>query len=196
MYHDYSMDNEYMILDIYKNPKPVITPLTNYLWALDSPEFCSMIDRFYESNFQTFKTKFQEIEDITATASTEYHCLVSLIYEACKAAALGDIKRLRELESKTDFNLPDYDKRTPLHYAVRYNQTGVIEYLLKEGKATLDNIDRWGLRVLDYTPLNSSLYSLLVNHRASSKKEGNHTASERQALPSLDKFVPMSEYEV
>lgn len=61
----------------------------------------------------------------------------------CAAAATGDIATLEDLhQQRGDFNLPDYDGRTPLHLASCEGHVDTVRYLLKHG-ASVHVTDRF-----------------------------------------------------
>lgn len=74
----------------------------------------------------------------------------------CAAAANGDIQCLEDLRHQGgDFNIPDYDGRTPLHLACCEGHLETVRYLLENGASVhatdrfnqtpLDNADRFKL---------------------------------------------------
>jgi len=59
---------------------------------------------------------------------------------------LGDldgITRLRE-QTSTDFNVGDYDLRTPLHIAACTGTFQIVKFLIEKCNVDVNPIDRWG----------------------------------------------------
>ena len=70
----------------------------------------------------------------------------------CAAASKGDISSLESLHQQGgDFNLPDYDGRTPLHLACCEGHLETVRYLLQHG-ASVHATDRF-----NYTPLQNAI---------------------------------------
>ena len=70
----------------------------------------------------------------------------------CAAAANGDIDCLVSLSQQGgDFNIPDYDGRTPLHLACSEGHLEVVKYLLLNG-ASVHMTDRF-----NHTPLDDAV---------------------------------------
>lgn len=69
----------------------------------------------------------------------------------CAAAAGGDIPSLEAFrQQRGDFNLPDYDGRTPLHLACCEGHLDTVRYLLEHG-ASVHVCDRF-----NHTPLHNA----------------------------------------
>ncbi len=69
----------------------------------------------------------------------------------CAAAANGNIASLQALHQQGgDFNLPDYDGRTPLHLACCEGHLDTVQFLLQRG-ASVHVVDRF-----DHTPLHNA----------------------------------------
>lgn len=70
----------------------------------------------------------------------------------CAAAASGDVECLKSLSHQGgDFNLPDYDGRTPLHLACSEGHLETVKYLLCNG-ASVHTTDRF-----KHTPLDDAV---------------------------------------
>jgi ankyrin repeat protein/tRNA A-37 threonylcarbamoyl transferase component Bud32 len=67
-----------------------------------------------------------------------------------QAAFMGDLGRLRS--STINVNSADYDARTALHVACSEGNLEVVQYLVDERKALINQRDRWG-----HTPLDDAL---------------------------------------
>jgi len=64
-----------------------------------------------------------------------------------------------------DLNQGDYDKRTPLHFAVRGNQAEAVAFLLKQN-VKVNTFDRWGASPLSYAVHNSAIEDMLLQKGA------------------------------
>ena len=70
----------------------------------------------------------------------------------CAAAANGDNECLESLSQQGgDFNIPDYDGRTPLHLACSEGHLETVKYLLQNG-ASVHATDRF-----NHTPLDDAV---------------------------------------
>lgn len=75
----------------------------------------------------------------------------------CAAASNGDIASLEKFQQQGgDFNIPDYDGRTPLHLACCEGHLETVRFLLKHG-ASVHASDRF-----NHTPLNNAMRYQLV----------------------------------
>jgi len=76
----------------------------------------------------------------------------------CAAAANGNVGSLESLHQQGgDFNLPDYDGRTPLHLACSEGHLEAVHYLLHQG-ASVHARDRF-----NHTPLHDAIRSKKFN---------------------------------
>ena len=62
------------------------------------------------------------------------------------------IETIKSLIGKVDFNMGDYDKRTPLHLACSEGKIEIVKYLVDIVKCQIDIKDRW-----NNTPLDDSI---------------------------------------
>eukprot|EP00878_Enallax_costatus_P026109 GHUV01027986.1.p1 GENE.GHUV01027986.1~~GHUV01027986.1.p1 ORF type:complete len:183 (+),score=45.08 GHUV01027986.1:188-736(+) len=68
----------------------------------------------------------------------------------CSLVKYGDLAALRLYkEAGVDFDLGDYDQRTPLHIAAAEGKLEVVKYLVEEGGASIHLKDRWGATAVD-----------------------------------------------
>lgn len=81
------------------------------------------------------------------------------LYEACKNSDLEYVKIL--FQRNVDFNITDYDKRSPLHIAVCENNKELVHYLINVVKVNKHVKDRWGHTPLDEAGENKELLELL-----------------------------------
>lgn len=99
----------------------------------DSPNFCSKVIKDSLTSGETLID--DELNNELLPHSTiKYQGLIATVSRAINAARLGRIDILRNLESiyEMNFDLGDYDGRTPLYFAVRNYQTNTVLYLLDE----------------------------------------------------------------
>lgn len=65
--------------------------------------------------------------------------------QACEAATRGDLRMLQCLfELGVDFDLADYDGRTPLHFVATEGSVGALDYLVNAARAQHSLVDRRG----------------------------------------------------
>ena len=70
--------------------------------------------------------------------------------QLCKAAAQGDMEKLRDFKSKNiDFNTGDYDSRCAIHLAASNGHLDVVKFLVEEAGAMVSPKDRFGGTPLD-----------------------------------------------
>ena len=76
-----------------------------------------------------------------------------------------------------DFNQVDWDKRTPLHYAVKGKSLVSVKYLLSVGSHPA-SVDRWGLTPINYA-LNDTdiMTSILTLNRTLNTTQVNVTSA-------------------
>lgn len=60
-----------------------------------------------------------------------------------------------------NFDVGDYDGKTPLYYAVRNYQTNTVLYLLDEWGVQINKKDRYGAHPVDYVGYNSKMEKIL-----------------------------------
>eukprot|EP01027_Heterolobosea_sp_BB2_P014454 GEZU01020762.1.p1 GENE.GEZU01020762.1~~GEZU01020762.1.p1 ORF type:complete len:534 (+),score=162.94 GEZU01020762.1:350-1951(+) len=75
---------------------------------------------------------------------------IELASDLCRAAATGNIERVRKLilTSGVDVNAGDYDKRTALHLAASEGHLNIVRMLINDFNANINALDRW-----NHTPL-------------------------------------------
>jgi ankyrin repeat protein len=106
------------------------------------------------------------LSDLTLTAYYNSHGIQ--VIQALKYAEAGNVEGLTALKNRgVDLSLGDYDRRTPIHIAARYQKAAVLTYLLNLG-FNINPRDRWGSTPLNYAPLNSEVYDLLTSRGAKS----------------------------
>jgi ankyrin repeat protein len=69
-------------------------------------------------------------------------------------------------ESDVDLNAGDYDRRTPLHTAVRAEKFDAVRYLVNTAQVKVNQIDRWGATPLSYAVKGSEIYLFLLSRGA------------------------------
>lgn len=75
----------------------------------------------------------------------------------------GDLDGIKELlDSGTDVNFRDIDKRTALHVAACQGRTDVVRLLLSRG-ADVDPEDRWGSTVIFINPFLVRMFQQTLN---------------------------------
>jgi glutaminase len=80
------------------------------------------------------------------------------VIAACNAASEGNIDVIKKLYKQgIDFNIGDYDNRTPLHIACASSRLDIVGFLLDVAKVKVSPVDRWGA-----TPLNDALKHLEI----------------------------------
>lgn len=75
----------------------------------------------------------------------------------CEAAANNDVLELRILvrDMKCNADVPDYDRRTPLHLAAAEGSFEAVVFLVDDVRVRLSPADRWGRTPLDEAIANS-----------------------------------------
>ena len=105
-------------------------------------EFCKLLGETF--NFHIFDSFHSETK-INPLISNYQHNIMNKqteLFEACKHNDLEHIKIL--FQRNIDFNISDYDKRTPLHVAVCEKHIEIIKYLIRVAKVNINVTDRWG----------------------------------------------------
>lgn len=99
-----------------------------------------------------------------AIPTNEYTSVINTIHRLCEYARVGNITGLKYLRNEyaIAFRYGDYDRSTPLHYAVRASQIEVVKYLLDSSIVFVNPLDRWGCTPLDYVSFNSTLEAYLL----------------------------------
>lgn len=83
-----------------------------------------------------------EIREFLMKRGAKKNTVKTNAQEVCELAAIGNLKKLKELEGAS-FALGDYDKRTPLHLAASEGHGDVVEFLIAKG-AIVNAKDRFG----------------------------------------------------
>jgi ankyrin repeat protein len=74
------------------------------------------------------------------------------------------LQALRDFE--VDLNAGDYDRRTPLHTAVRAEKFDAVRYLVNNAQVKINQVDRWGATPLSYALKGSETYLFLMSRGA------------------------------
>jgi glutaminase len=83
--------------------------------------------------------------------------------EICEACKNGDLEHIKILFQKNiNFNIKDYDNRTPLHIAVCEKNIDIIKYLVNTIKVKKNIKDRWGRMPVDEADNNEEIINLLT----------------------------------
>ncbi len=86
---------------------------------------------------------------------------------AISSAESGDLKTLQSLSSiGFDLGIGDYDRRTPLHIAVRAEKIDVVRYLITQNTVKINQFDRWGATPLSYAVQGSDIALILMSRGA------------------------------
>tara|TARA_Y100000389_G_scaffold186194_3_gene206303 strand:- start:966 stop:2390 length:1425 start_codon:yes stop_codon:yes gene_type:complete len=67
-----------------------------------------------------------------------------LIQKLISFASRGDLEEIKKLDNKIDFNIHDYDYRTPLHLACSEGHSDIVDYLVNTKNVDIKVKDRWG----------------------------------------------------
>ena len=121
-------------------------------------EFCKLLGQTF--NFHIFDS-FQSETKINPLVSRYQNNTINKqteLYEACKHNDLEYVKIL--FQRGVDFNVTDYDKRTPLHVAVCETHIELVKYLLQVVKVNKHIQDRWGHTPKDEANNNQKLLEL------------------------------------
>jgi ankyrin repeat protein len=62
-------------------------------------------------------------------------------------------------------NKGDYDNSSPIYYAIRGNQTAIVEYLVRIN-VDINIVDRWGGTPLNYAVRGSEIEKILLQKGA------------------------------
>ncbi len=91
---------------------------------------------------------------------------------------MGDLIALSKIHSlvKMNFNIVNFDDRTPLHLAAFNGHLMIVKYLI-ENKAEINAIDRWGGTPLD-DALREGLDNVIDYLRSKDARSGNQTEEE------------------
>lgn len=94
---------------------------------------------------------------------TTYQSEINGLVPALRAAKNNDVNEINYLSSiGVDLSQGDYDRRTPLHIAVRSGSFEVVKLLISLG-ARIDALDRWGSTPLNYAVYNVDMFNLLLS---------------------------------
>ncbi len=122
-------------------------------------EFCKLLGKTF--NFHIFDSPENE-EKINPTLTTYQESSFAKrneLYEACKNNDLEHVKIL--FQRNFDFNIQDYDKRTPLHISVCEKNIDIVKFLINIVKVNKHLKDRWGHTALDEVGENEELKQIL-----------------------------------
>ncbi len=121
-------------------------------------EFCKLFgDKF---NFHIFDNNNND--KIDPTLNIYNNKIHTSLIEICNACKNGDLEHIKILYQRgEDFNISDYDKRTPLHIAVCENKIEIVKYLVNVIKVKTNVKDRWNNTPLEDCNGNESIIKLL-----------------------------------
>ncbi|TNV87923.1 hypothetical protein FGO68_gene15699 [Halteria grandinella] len=164
-YNDLSIDVDSVIANlklIYKSP---LTPLMDQMAMLDTPDLCETIITKSSSSLSMYTGSMKKYA-VPAVELPEYQSIIETVYLACDSARRGNLEAIRNLVDKYSLNLNygDYDRCTPLYFAVRGQQLDVVKYLLETAKVDVNKRDRWGGAPIDYTARGSAMEAILIQY--------------------------------
>ena len=107
-------------------------------------EFCKEIGKHFNFHIFDNNNNNNKLNPIREKYTID---TVSQIYGACKHGDLDYIKVL--YQRGEDFNIKDYDNRTPLHISVSENRYDIVKYLINIINVDVNIKDRWGNTPMD-----------------------------------------------
>lgn len=138
--------------------------LMAFSFKFESPQFCDAVIGSSSSSVEVQLKKFDGLRYLVDDLDlSSYSSLLNTVMKGCLAAGKGEVEKLRGLNFTANiFDLADYDKRTPLHYAVRANQVLAVRYLIEIG-VDVNRKDRWQATPLDYAKAGTEIEDLLLS---------------------------------
>ena len=100
-------------------------------------KFCKMFTERTNKEYHIFRT--------ITNKNLDKDLLMNKLITACSQ---GNLEIVKSLNGKIDFNIGDYDKRTPLHLACSEGQIEIVKYLI-ENNCNKNIKDRWGSLPID-----------------------------------------------
>ena len=121
---------------------------------------CKKIAKYL--NLHIFHNIFDSKDGIALSPNkiTKNEDIEVLIQKLISFASRGELNKIRELDGKIDFNITDYDKRTPLHLSASEGHIDIVKYLVNEKNVNIKVKDRWG-----NTPLSEAQNGETKNHK-------------------------------
>ena len=108
-------------------------------------EFCKEIGKQF--NFHIFDNNNNNNNKLNPTRE---RYIVNTNTQICEACKHGDLEYIKLLYQRgEEFNIKDYDNRTPLHIAVCENRYSIVKYLITVIKVDVTVKDRWGNTAID-----------------------------------------------
>ncbi|TNV87849.1 hypothetical protein FGO68_gene3282 [Halteria grandinella] len=161
-FNELSIENEEEIATLKNERKSVAEDIVQQMSEFDSPVFCSKVIKDSLTSGETFINEDHSTLLLPST-TLKYQGIIATVFRACNAARLGRIDVLRNLDSvyEMNFDVGDYDGKTPLYYAVRNYQTNTVLYLLDEWGVQINKKDRYGAHPVDYVGYNSKMEKVL-----------------------------------
>jgi hypothetical protein len=108
---------------IKKSHHKILDRIIDFQMKTDSPEFCSKIigqSTFVEDDLTLNAAALLNGKKIIKTSA--YQISIDTVIKACVAAFRGDIQTIQKLKaSGLNLSNGDYDKSSPLYYAIRGN---------------------------------------------------------------------------
>lgn len=118
LYNDLSTQNEQITLKLKNSHPSILNDILSLTMKADSELLCP--DVIGSSSQAPSSVDEKPTNEMISLGKTAYQQQISTTVAAIQAAESGDLKTLQSLkDAGVELNAGDYDRRTPLHAAVR-----------------------------------------------------------------------------